>query len=173
MKGEPQSATIYVWERELPFKMDYLLFPLGGPLAPTMEEIRGHRGFGVRPIHCTEDFRIYPISLNDHMENRNKRDNPIDRLAASLRHYPIFSTPLVQERFSKYHLQLPDHEVIFCPRALEADGINAMKIAGAAAYLDLVGFEVLAVPGTQIEEDQLYASRDIAEKLGMQIATPA
>ena len=60
MIGNPQIATLYVWERNNPFDMDYLLFVLGGAQPPTTGELQIHwRRFIREPMHCTEDFKIY------------------------------------------------------------------------------------------------------------------
>jgi|SRR3989344_4994672 len=158
MIGKPQIATLYIWEKDQPFNKDYLFFILGGLHPQSDQELRRHRpGW---PMFCTQDFRIYPITKAQDTEMRTNHGGNTN--------YPHFSTIMLEERLSDYRLEVPDHEVIFIPRlALITDGVKTEKVQAVAAQLAVCGLEVLAVPGTSIEKDQLFASKDIANKLGI------
>ncbi|MBS3141052.1 hypothetical protein J4405_02820 [Candidatus Woesearchaeota archaeon] len=63
-------ATIYVWEKYFGqdkrriFDLDFMLQILGGQQPPTEKELDFHTSIGRLgvPMHCTPDFRIYPIT---------------------------------------------------------------------------------------------------------------
>jgi len=154
-----ELATLYIWGQG--FDTLYLTFILGGKEVPRDDEIVGHRPGN--PMYCTSDFRIYPVSKEQDEETR--------RTKAGLEEWnPHFKTINLEERMKKYRLEVPDYEVVFCPRGmLNTDPVNIEKVVGAAVHLEIYNqLKVLAVPGTSIEENQLYASKKIAEALGME-----
>jgi len=157
----PQTATMYIWENNEPFDIGYLTFILGGQQAPTERELGVHR-IG-NPMYCVADFRIYPVSKKADAETR-KKPNELQEF------YPHFKTILLEQRLGEYGLILPDHEIRFMPRGIgNVDGVDVRTIRAAAAHLLLPCYwlDILAVPGTSIEQDQLLASERIAEALGI------
>ena len=162
MIERPQIATMYVWQKNQPFDMDYLVFLLGGIRPPTDAELAVHH-FG-RPMHCTDDFKLYHSTKEQDAEAHAKYEHVKDW-------HPHFSTMFLEGRLSKYGLSVPDNEVVFLPRGVtNADGIDAMKARAAAAHLAVYSaLDLLLVPGASIEQDQYLASEPIAQKLGIPV----
>ncbi|MFA6022468.1 MAG: hypothetical protein WC781_00085 [Candidatus Pacearchaeota archaeon] len=167
---ECSNATLYVWEKAQPFNFDYLTFILGGVRPPKDDELAGHI-FG-NPIYCTDDFRIYPLTKQQDKETERRCQGLSERMCEELKmYYPHFKTFNLAKRLEKYDLSLPDHEITFLTRGVfNTNNINLEKIKGVAAHLFVYNrLDVLAVPGSSIEENQLIASDDIAKKLGIEI----
>jgi hypothetical protein len=167
-----QSATLYVWEKETPFDVGNVLFVLGGQQPPTEKELRARNVYG-SPMYCTPSMRFYHATRQRHeQETKEAQHCPETRtFKRIIGAHRGFSTAILTERLIKLGLALPDHELIFLPRGVGThDNLDLAKIAGAAAYVEMVTrAEVLAVPGTSIEQDQLYASNRIAQRLGMAV----
>ncbi|MBS3079064.1 hypothetical protein J4218_03010 [Candidatus Pacearchaeota archaeon] len=166
------SATIYVWENGASIDISNMLSVLGGRLAPTMRELEIKMLIQpCVPLHITRDFKIYQVTGQMNEKNQRLKTTLSNSLAYIADHRsPGFSTVLLEERLAKLGLVLPDHELRFLPRTEQGAMPNYEKVSQVAAYLELRGqpsLEVLAVPGTNIEDEQLYASREIARKLGM------
>ena len=162
MIEKPGFATLYLWEKQQPFDIGDLLFLLGGQQPPTNVELAIHH-FG-NAMYCTNDLKIYPVSKDEDTKNKDVHE--------SLKPWhPTFRTALLEDRLSQYGLGLPDYEISFCPREpLSAKGVDAQKIGAVAAHLTVYGgLDLLAVPGTSIEKDQLLASKSIAQKLGIPV----
>jgi len=113
MTERPETATLYVWEKDSSkFSMDRLIFLFGGQKPPRDDELSNHR-FGI-PMYCTQDFRIYPVS-----KEQDKKTRINNGLSAwekyDLSDWDIyFKTIQIETRFEKYGLTLPDHEISFC-----------------------------------------------------------
>jgi hypothetical protein len=166
MIENPLSATIYIWEKSQPFNIDELLFVLGGPVAPTMQELQMHQyGWSV---YCTQDYKIYPVTKE---QNRTAVYYRWNKKFPSTAWYPTFGTADLERRLSRFGLGLPDHEICFAPREYNSH-INPKKVQGAAAYLMLYSnLDLLCVPGTSIEENQYIASESIAMCLGIEMVS--
>ena len=154
-----ETATIYVWQKNQPFNIDYVIFLLGG-LSKCIDEEPNHLGNG---MYCTEGFKIYSTTKKQHTETKSKYKG-----MESV--YPHFRTAKLEERFSQLGLPIPDVEITFCNRGnYNIKSIDAEKVKAVAAHLSYYkGLEVLCVPGTSIEQDQYLASEPIASKLGIQ-----
>ncbi|MBU0979226.1 MAG: hypothetical protein KJ709_00335 [Nanoarchaeota archaeon] len=158
------TATIYIWEGAQPFDIDDVLFPLGGMVTPALGELQA-TGLIRRPLYCSPTLRIYPVTKE--MEEEHRRQGELEKAYKR----SGFATPILEERLAKYGLPVPDHEITFVPR-YENKGVELKQIAAVAVHLDIDihrGMKVLAVPGTSLEKDWLYASEEIADKLGMTV----
>jgi hypothetical protein len=141
MNDYSELATVYVWQKnDQHFDLGSALSVLG-IVHPTREEFEAHYHCG-RPIYCTEDFLIYYRQQE-------------------------FSTASLQERLKRYGLELPNHEITFTPRGIiPKESLNLDKIAVFGAFIESTQLSsVLAVDGTYIEGQPLYASPEIAKKL--------
>jgi hypothetical protein len=160
------DATLYAWETAGIFDFDLMLTFLGGQQLTTPKEFRLHMEVGglITPIYCTNDFQIFPVTKED-QERGYEGINSIDEKKR-------FKTSSIEERFRKLGLDLPDWEILFDSRLDNGPFIDVGIITELATVLDIISlnqYDILAVRGTAIEETPLYASRRIAESLGITI----
>jgi hypothetical protein len=155
-----QMATMYVWDKNASFSIKFFQDLLGGEKTVTDDEFKAHRMY---PMFFTEDFRIYT----------EQSLSPGQIGSGECR--PLYSTPIIDERFAAYDLPVPEHEIRFLPRhnALLLPGVSLEKLTVVAEHFAFhTRKDTLLVPGHDVEDNPLYASPNIADKMASPVTAP-